>query len=145
MRTGEGVGVALGGWPGAIESAAAACRLTPTARCRSRWASVDLTGTSTTFAMIAAEAFGLDSLDQVRVTTANTDHAPYAGGTGGSKITYTVGPAVLRAAEDARDQVLRIAAADLEVSFDDLRDRRRARRREGRAGQVQGAVRDLHA
>jgi CO/xanthine dehydrogenase Mo-binding subunit len=81
---------------------------------------VDLTGTNTTFAMITAEAFGLDNLSQVRVTTANTDHAGYAGGTGGSKITYTVGPAVKRAAEDAREQVLRIAAADLEVGFDDL-------------------------
>ena len=117
---GEGVGVALGGWPGAIESAAAACRLNADGTLQITLGVVDLTGTSTSFAMIAAEAFGLDSLDQVRVTTANTDHAPYAGGSGGSKITYTVGPAVLRAAQDARDQVLRIAAADLEVSFDDL-------------------------
>jgi len=117
---GEGVGVGLGGWPGAIESAAAACRLNADGTLQVTLGSVDLTGTNTSFAMITAEAFGLDSLDQVRVTTANTDHAPYAGGSGGSKITYTVGPAVLRAAEDARDQVLRIAAADLEVSLDDL-------------------------
>ncbi|MGI9145735.1 MAG: xanthine dehydrogenase family protein molybdopterin-binding subunit [Chloroflexota bacterium] len=117
---GEGVGVALGGWPGAIESAAAACRLNADGTLQVTLGSVDLTGTNTSFAMITAEAFGLDSLDQVRVTTANTDAAPYAGGSGGSKITYTVGPAVMRAAEDARDQVLRIAAADLEVSFEDL-------------------------
>jgi CO/xanthine dehydrogenase Mo-binding subunit len=57
---------------------------------------------------------------KVRVTTANTDSAPYVGGTGGSKVTYTIGPAVLRAAEDARDQVLRIAAAELEASIEDL-------------------------
>jgi len=117
---GEGVGVALGGWPGAIESAAAACRLNADGTLQITLGVVDLTGTSTSFAMMAAEAFGLDSLNQVRVTTANTDHAPYAGGSGGSKITYTVGPAVIRAAEDARDQVLRIAAADLEVGLDDL-------------------------
>ena len=58
--------------------------------------------------------------EEVRVTTANTDHAPYVGGTGGSKVVYTIGPAVLRAAEDARDQVVRIAAAELEASVDDL-------------------------
>jgi CO/xanthine dehydrogenase Mo-binding subunit len=117
---GEGVGVALGGWPGAIESAAAACRLNADGTLQVTLGVVDLTGTSTSFAMMAAETFGLESLNQVQVRTANTDHAPYAGGSGGSKITYTVGPAVIRAAEDARDQVLRIAAADLEVSFDDL-------------------------
>jgi CO/xanthine dehydrogenase Mo-binding subunit len=116
----EGVGFACGGWPGAIESAVAACRLNADGTLQVTLGAVDLTGTNTTFAMITAEAFGLDNLSQVRVTTANTDHAGYAGGTGGSKITYTVGPAVKRAAEDAREQVLRIAAADLEVGFDDL-------------------------
>src|SRR5207248_216458 len=40
--------------------------------------------------------------------------------TGGSKVTYTIGPAVLRAAEDARDQVLRVAASELEASMEDL-------------------------
>lgn len=117
---GEGVGVAAGGWPGAIESAVAACRLNADGTLQLSLGAVDLTGTNTTFAMIAAEAFGLDDPAQVRVTTGNTDSAPYAGGTGGSKITYTVGPAVLRAAEDARDQVLRVAAAELEASVGDL-------------------------
>jgi CO/xanthine dehydrogenase Mo-binding subunit len=116
----EGVGFACGGWPGAIESAVAACRLNADGTLQVTLGSVDLTGSNTSFAMMTAEAFGLDNLSQVRVTTANTDHAGYAGGTGGSKITYTVGPAVIRAAEDARNQVLRIAAADLEVGLDDL-------------------------
>jgi CO/xanthine dehydrogenase Mo-binding subunit len=117
---GDGVGYACGGWPGAIESAVAACRLNADGTLQVTLGAVDLTGTNTSFAMNTAEAFGLDSLSQVRVTTANTDHAGYAGGTGGSKITYTVGPAVMRAAEDARNQVLRIAAADLEVGLGDL-------------------------
>jgi len=116
----EGVGIAAGGWPGAMESAAAACRLNADGSLQLTLGAVDLTGTNTTFAMIVAEAFGLDDLSQVRVTTANTDAAPYAGGTGGSKITYTVGPAVMQAALDTRDQVLRIAAAELEASVDDL-------------------------
>lgn len=116
----EGVGMALGGWPGGIEPAAAACRLNADGSLQVSLGSVDLTGTNTTFGMIAAEAFGLDDPSQVRVTTADTDSAPYAGASGGSKITYTVGPAVQRAAADARDQVLRIAAAELEASVHDL-------------------------
>ena len=117
---GEGVGIALGGWPGGIEPAAAACRLNTDGTLQVTLGSVDLTGVNTTFAIIAAEAFGLDNPSQVRVTTTDTDGAPYAGVSGGSKVTYSSGPAVLRAAEDARNQVLRIAAAELEASVEDL-------------------------
>jgi CO/xanthine dehydrogenase Mo-binding subunit len=117
---GEGVGVALGGWPGGIEPASAVCRLNADGTLQIALGSVDLTGTNTTFSIIAAEAFGLSDPGQVRVSTVDTDAAPYAGASGGSKITYTVGPAVQRAAEDARQQVLRIAAAELEAGVEDL-------------------------
>jgi len=117
---GEGVGIAAGGWPGATESASAVCRLNSDGSLQVALGAVDLTGTNTTFAIIAAEAFGLDDPSQVRVTTVNSDAAPYAGGSGGSKVTYTIGPAVLRSAEDARNQVLHIAASELEASVDDL-------------------------
>jgi CO/xanthine dehydrogenase Mo-binding subunit len=116
----EGVGLAAGGWPGATDAASAVCRLNGDGTLQITTGTVDLSGTNTTFAIIAAEVFGLANPEDVRVTTANTDHAPYVGGTGGSKVTYTIGPAVLRAAEDARDQVVRIAAAELEASVDDL-------------------------
>ena len=116
----EGIGLAAGGWPGATDAASAVCRLNGDGSLQITTGTVDLSGTNTTFAVIAAEVFGLASPEQVRVTTANTDHAPYVGGTGGSKVVYTIGPAVLRAAEDARDQVVHIAAAELEASVDDL-------------------------
>jgi CO/xanthine dehydrogenase Mo-binding subunit len=116
----EGIGLAAGGWPGATDAASAVCRLNGDGSLQITTGTVDLSGTNTTFAIIAAEVFGLNSPEQVRVTTANTDHAPYVGGTGGSKVVYTIGPAVLRAAEDARDQVVHIAAAELEASVDDL-------------------------
>jgi len=80
---------------------------------------VDLTGTSTTFALMAAEAFGLDPA-KVRVISGDTSNGPYAGATGGSKITYTVGPAVIKAAEEARLQALAIASEELEVDPADL-------------------------
>src|SRR5205823_7035887 len=102
------------------DAASAVCRLNGDGTLQITTGTVDLSGTNTTFAIIAAEVFGLADPEKVRVTTADTDHAPYVGGTGGSKVTYTIGPAVLRAAEDARDQVLHIAAAELEASVDDL-------------------------
>src|SRR5205823_5674874 len=44
---GEGVGVALGGWPGGIEPAAAACRLNSDGTLQVSLVSVDLTGVNT--------------------------------------------------------------------------------------------------
>ena len=81
---------------------------------------VDLTGTNAGFAVVAAEAFGIEHPDQVRVSTVDTDAAPYTGATGGSKTMYTVGPAVQRAAAEARERVFKIASAELEASVDDL-------------------------
>jgi CO/xanthine dehydrogenase Mo-binding subunit len=45
---------------------------------------------------------------------------PYSGGTGGSKTTYSMGPAVLAATMDARNQILAIAAEMLEAAVADL-------------------------
>lgn len=116
---GRGVGIAVGGWPGGIEPATAVCRLDSNGQLTVVLGSVDLTGTNTTFAQIAAETFSMET-GEIAVTTAPTDSAPFAGGTGGSKITYTVGKAVQRAAEDALRQILAVASEALEASADDL-------------------------
>lgn len=116
---GRGVGIAIGGWPGGIEPATATCRLDSDGKLTVVLGSVDLNGTNTTFAQIAAEELGGD-IDLVRVKAADTDSAPFAGGTGGSKITFTVGPAVQKAAADAVEQIKQIAAKKLEVAVEDL-------------------------
>jgi len=56
----------------------------------------------------------------VRVQGGDTDNTPYAGMAGGSKVTYTVGPAVQQAAAEARRQLLEIAAEELEADPQDL-------------------------
>jgi CO/xanthine dehydrogenase Mo-binding subunit len=116
---GRGVGLAVGGWPGGLQPASAACRLDEDGTLTVVLGSVDLNGTNTTFAQILAEEFNIGT-DAVHVTTASTDAAPYAGGTGGSKITYTVGPAVQKAAAEAKQRILEIAAQHLEASVEDL-------------------------
>jgi CO/xanthine dehydrogenase Mo-binding subunit len=80
---------------------------------------VDITGTATTMGLIAAEVLGV-APEQVRVITADTSQAPYAGMSGGSKITLTVGTAVRLAAEDTKRQILSIAADHLEARAEDL-------------------------
>ena len=97
LPEGEGIGVAIGWWPGGYEPAAAVCRLDADGRLTVITGAADMTGVETAFASIAAEAFGVDA-DRVRVVNADTSSAPYAGTSGGSKVTYTVGRAVERAA-----------------------------------------------
>ncbi len=115
----EGIGVAIGWWPGGYEPAAAVCRLDADGRLTVITGAADMTGVETGFAAIAAEAFGVDPA-RVRVVNADTSSAPYAGTSGGSKITYTVGRAVQRAAVEARDRLLQVAADELEIAVEDL-------------------------
>lgn len=117
--SGSGIGLAVGGWPGGLEPATAVCRLDSDGKLTVMLGSVDLNGTNTTFAQVAAESLGVDA-DNVNVRTVDTDAAPFAGGTGGSKITYTVGVAVKKAADDAVQQIKEIAARQLEASVEDL-------------------------
>ena len=118
-EAGRGVGIAIGGWPGGTEPAAATCALNRDGQLQVHIGSIDLTGTTTGFALMAAEVFGVEP-DQVRIVSGDTGSAPYGGSTGGSKITYCVGPAVIQAAEEARVQVLDIASEEFEVDPADL-------------------------
>ena len=115
----EGVAVGIGWWPGGLEPAAAACRLDSDGGLTIVTGAVDMSGTETTFATIAAEAFGIPP-ERVRVVAADTASGTYAGMSGGSKVTYTVGAAVERAAREAREQLMRVAASELEIAPEDL-------------------------
>ena len=114
-----GVGLAAGGWPGGTEPAAAACRLEKDGSITVIVGTVDLTGSDTSLSLIASEGLGMSS-SSVNVVHDNTDTMPYSGGTGGSKTTYSMGPAVLAAARDARNQILSVAAEMLEAATGDL-------------------------
>ena len=116
---GTAAGVAIGYWPGGLEPAAASCRLDSDGGLTVVTGAVDMSGTETVFAAIAADAFGLP-VEDVRVVAGDTAGTAYAGISGGSKVTYTVGRAVERAAEQARARLLEAAAAELEIAVEDL-------------------------
>src|SRR3954452_7417270 len=109
LPEGEGIGVALGFWPGGLEPAAAICRLDSDGKLTVVTAAADMSGIDNAFVAIAAETFGIAEAD-VRVSTADTGSAPYGGVSGGSKVTYTYGRAIERAAGDARRRLLNVAA-----------------------------------
>jgi CO/xanthine dehydrogenase Mo-binding subunit len=115
----EGVGVAVGYWPGGNEPAASVCRVNTDGTMTVVTSAVDMTGVDTGFATIAAAAFGLPP-EKVHVVMADTSSGPYAGASGGSKVTYTVGKAVQRAAEAARERLLAAASEELEIAPGDL-------------------------
>ncbi|HYB41479.1 MAG TPA: xanthine dehydrogenase family protein molybdopterin-binding subunit [Candidatus Methylomirabilis sp.] len=115
----RGVGLALGGWLGGLQPTGATVRLNPDGSLAVLTGQVDIAGTNIALAQIAASAYGVDT-DLVRITTGDTDTAPVTGLSAGSKTIYTVGAAVLQAAEDARRQTFEIAAAELEASVHDL-------------------------
>ena len=71
LPEGEGVGVAIGWWPGGLEPAAASCRLDADGKLTIVTGAVDMSGTETVFQSIAAEAFGL-SHESVRVVAGDT-------------------------------------------------------------------------
>jgi len=119
LPDGEGVGMAAGYWPGGNEPAAAVCRVDADGTMTVVTSAADMSGVNTGFAVIAAAAFGLEP-DKVRVVSADTATGPYAGASGGSKVTYTVGKAVEGAARAARVKVLAAASQELEIAPDDL-------------------------
>jgi CO/xanthine dehydrogenase Mo-binding subunit len=119
LPDGEGVGVAVGAWPGSRQPAAAICRLEADGRVTVVTGVADLSGTTTGFAMIAAEGLGIAAGD-VSVVTSDTASAPRSPTTGGSVITYSLGGAVLRATEALRDKIMAYAALLLEIDVSDL-------------------------
>ena len=116
---GEGVGIALGSWGGARTPASAGCRVEPDGTLTVHVGTVDVSGSSTGLAMIAAESFGV-SLDRVRIETSDTGVAPFGPLAAGSQVTYSMGGAVQEAALEARRQLLEIATNELEAAPEDL-------------------------
>jgi CO/xanthine dehydrogenase Mo-binding subunit len=115
----RGTGLAVGGWVPGIQPTSASIRLNPDGTLTVLTGAVDIAGTNQGLALIAASAYGVD-IERVKIITGDTDSSPLTGISAGSKTTYTVGAAVIEAAEDARRQTLDIAAAELEAAVSDL-------------------------
>ncbi len=106
-------------WLGAKQPAAATCRLEPDGTITVVTGAVDMSGNATTFAAIAAETFGVP-FDAVTVVFADTQSGPPSPPSNASAITYAVGPAIVSAVAEARDRLLQVAAAELEIRPEDL-------------------------
>ena len=114
-----GVGLAIGGWLGGLQPAAAEVLLNNDGTINAVTGALDISGTNTSFAQIVAEELNLP-LEKVSITTGDTRTAPFAGMSAGSKTLFTVGRALREAAIDLREQMFEVAADRLEASEQDL-------------------------
>ena len=118
-RVARGVGVAVGEWRSGSGPSTASISVNEDGTVGLLTGSVDISGSDTSLAQIAAEVMGLE-LEQVIVAKRDTDLAPFTGPSGGSRIVYSQGKAVQMAAENARDKLVALAADRLGVQADAL-------------------------
>jgi carbon-monoxide dehydrogenase large subunit len=119
VEEGHGVGIALCEWRSGSGPSTASISLNEDGTVSLLTGSVDISGSDTSLAQIAAEALGI-SLDQVVVPKRDTDMAPFTQPTGGSRIVYSQGKAVEMAAEDTKSKLFALAAGRLGVPADAL-------------------------
>lgn len=112
VEEGRGVGIALCEWRSGSGPSTASISVNEDGTISLLTGSVDISGSDTSLAQIAAESLGL-RLEQVVVAKRDTDLAPFTGPSGGSRIVYSQGKAVQMAAEDARQKLLALAAERL--------------------------------
>lgn len=76
-------------------------------------------GSDTYLAQLTAEEFGVP-LEDIRITSGDTEVTPYDPGTFGSRVAVMSGNAAQSAARDAMEQIFEVAAEELEANKEDL-------------------------
>ncbi len=113
-EAGTGIGLAMCQWRSGSGPSIASVSIQEDGTVSLLTGSVDITGTDTVFAQIVAEALGID-ISQVVIAKRDIDLAPFTGPSGGSRITYSQGKSVQMATEDAKAQLIDLAANLLDV------------------------------
>lgn len=81
-------------------------------------------GSDSVLCQIVAEELGVE-LEDIRITSGDTELTPPDPGTYSSRVTFLAGNAVKRAAADARRQLFEVVAEKLEANVEDLEARHR--------------------
>ncbi|MFZ0215925.1 MAG: molybdopterin cofactor-binding domain-containing protein, partial [Candidatus Dormiibacterota bacterium] len=115
----EGIGLAVGAWPGASSPAAALCCVGGDGSVQVHVGSVDISGVNSSLVLVAAEVLQVNP-DRIELVQGDTQSGLRAGPSGGSQTTYSVSGAVRGAAEEVRRQLLDLASERLEASIEDL-------------------------
>lgn len=115
----RGKGLACGQWNTMSIGSGIKVMITGDGRVKVITGSVDLTGSSTVLAQVAAEELTIP-FDQVEIKTESTDNAIEAPASGGSWLAYNMSNATRIACQQAKDKLLEIAAHELDLKPEDL-------------------------
>ena len=115
----QGWGVAIGDWTNGCGPGGMFVSIHEDGSARIFHGSMDITGTDTALAQIVAEILTLP-YEEVTISRGDTDSAPYATGSGGSVVTFTMGNTAKLAAEDTRRRLLELAAERLNTDVESL-------------------------
>jgi CO/xanthine dehydrogenase Mo-binding subunit len=110
----QGRGVAVGFWFNAGLQSSAGVNLNPDGTVTVLSGNPDIGGSRASLALMTAEEFGIE-YECVEVVIADTQSIGYTDVTGGSRVTFATGMAVIEAAADVRRQLCERAAAVWEV------------------------------
>ena len=112
-RLPRGRGLALGYWRGTSMTSAAHVSIAGDGRPMVTMGAVDISGTRTAMAQVAAEEFGL-AVEDVYVTMGDTKSVGYSDASAGSRVGRTMAAAVSQACRDALQQLKDRAAQKLQ-------------------------------
>ena len=115
----QGWGVAIGDWTNGCGPGGMFVSIHEDGSARIFHGSMDITGTDTALAQIVAEILTLP-YEEVSISRGDTNSAPYATGSGGSVVTFTMGNTAKLAAEDTRRRLLELAAERLNTDVESL-------------------------
>jgi CO/xanthine dehydrogenase Mo-binding subunit len=132
----QGRGIACGFWFNAGMNSSAIVTLATDGSAAVTAGNPDIGGTRVAQALMVAEELGIP-VERVRPTVADTDTVGYADVTGGSRVCYATGMAVIKAAQDARDQLCARAAKIWNIDVSQVAWKSG---KEGRAVPVDGAT-----
>ena len=106
----EGRGVAVGFWFNGGNQSSAEVHVAASGVVNVVEGSPDIGGSRASMALMAAETLGVP-YERIRVRVADTESTGYCATTGGSRVTFATGLAVIRACEDVVAELKRRAAA----------------------------------
>ncbi|MFZ9405509.1 MAG: xanthine dehydrogenase family protein molybdopterin-binding subunit [Burkholderiaceae bacterium] len=120
LKPNQGRGVACGFWFNIGGESSAAVHIDEDGGATVISSNPDIGGSRASMAMMAAEVLGLP-YERVRAQVADTATIAYSATTGGSRVTFATGMAVVRAAEQVVKDLCRRAAATWDVPADQVR------------------------
>ncbi len=119
LKANQGRGLACGFWFNAGMSSSATITLNADGSAAVLTGNPDIGGTRVAQALMVAEELGIP-VERVRPSVADTDTAGHTDVTGGSRVCYATGMAVIAAAQDVREQLRARAAKIWNVDLDSV-------------------------